>query len=194
MLTTSTGLLRSIQEASEPEAWSEFVRLYTPVVYAWARRMRLQHADAIDLVQDVFTVLIQKMPGFRYDRDRRFRGWLWTVTRNKWRERARRKSLPVDASRHPDEVPGVEPVSPEEADLRRHLMARVLPTIESQFQPSTWQAFWQHVVLGRSAPEVAAELGMSETAVYKSKIRVIARLHKELSPLTIPDAVQQELS
>jgi RNA polymerase sigma-70 factor (ECF subfamily) len=186
MLTTSTNLIRNLQGESEPEAWAEFVRLYTPVLYTWARRLRLQHADAVDLVQDVFTVLIQKLPDFRYDRERRFRGWLWTVTRNKWRERTRRPALPVDGARHPEEVPDPTPRSAEEVDLGRHLMAQVLPSIEGLFQRTTWRAFWEHVVVGRRAPEVAAELGMSETAVYKSKVRVLARLHKELAELVAP--------
>jgi RNA polymerase sigma-70 factor (ECF subfamily) len=183
MLTTSTDLIRKLQGAAGPEAWPEFVRLYTPVLYAWARRLRLQDADAIDLVQDVFTVLVQKLPEFRYDRSLRFRGWLWTIARNKWRERTRRKRLPVDGARHPDQVPDAVPTSLEEIDLGRHLMAQVLPSIQGQFQPSTWRAFWEHVVVGRTASDVAAELGLTETAVYKSKVRVLARLHKELGDL-----------
>ncbi|QJW99570.1 RNA polymerase sigma factor [Frigoriglobus tundricola] len=187
MLTTSTDLIRSLQGEARPDAWPEFVRLYTPALYAWARRLGLQDADAIDLVQDVFTVLVQKLPEFRYDRTLRFRGWLWTIARNKWRERTRRKRLPVDGAREPDDVADPVPTSLEEIDLGRHLMAQVLPAIEGQFQPSTWRAFWEHVVAGRTAPDVAAELGVSETAVYKSKIRVLARLHKELGDLVSDD-------
>src|SRR5207247_788531 len=32
--------------------------------------------DAADLVQEVFKVLVRKLPEFTYDRDRTFRGWL----------------------------------------------------------------------------------------------------------------------
>jgi RNA polymerase sigma factor (sigma-70 family) len=186
MLTTSTHLIQSLRGDAESTAWGEFVNIYTPVVYTWARRMRLQHADAVDLVQEVFAVLIQKMPEFQYDRERRFRGWLWTVTRNKWRERTRRKSLPVDIDHQPDQVVAPSGMTAEEADLSRHLMAQVLPSVQKYFQESTWKAFWEHVVAGRSAPEVSAELGISETAVYKAKVRVLARLQRELSDLVYP--------
>jgi RNA polymerase sigma-70 factor (ECF subfamily) len=52
------------------------------------------------------------------------------------------------------------------------------------FQPSTWQAFWEHVVEDRPAPEVAARLGVTVNAVFKAKARVLARLHRELADLT----------
>jgi len=53
--------------------------------------MGLQESDAADLVQDVFTLLVQKLPEFHYDRGRSFRNWLLTVMTNKWRDRIRRR-------------------------------------------------------------------------------------------------------
>lgn len=183
MLTTSPSLLEHVRDTDDFQAWSRFVRLYTPVLYSWARRMRLQHADAIDLVQEVFATLVQKLPEFRYDNRSRFRGWLWTVTRNKWREKCRRKGVPIDPALPPDEVAGRETATVEETDLRQHLLGQVLPEIRGEFQPSTWSAFWEHVVRGRLASEVARDLGLSEAAVYKAKMRVTARLHREFADL-----------
>jgi RNA polymerase sigma-70 factor (ECF subfamily) len=183
MLTTSPSLLEHLRHADDPQAWGRFVRLYTPILYAWARRMRLQHADAVDLVQEVFTTLVQKLPEFQYDDRRRFRGWLWTVTRNKWREKCRQKVVPIDPACPPDEVAGREMITADEDDLRQHLLGQVLPEIREEFQPSTWTAFWEHAVRGRLASEVALELGLSEAAVYKAKMRVTVRLHREFADL-----------
>jgi RNA polymerase sigma-70 factor (ECF subfamily) len=55
------------------------------------------------------------------------------------------------------------------------------------FQPSTWQAFWEHVVEEQPAPEVAARLGITVNAVFKAKARVLARLHRELADLVPRD-------
>jgi RNA polymerase sigma-70 factor (ECF subfamily) len=55
--------------------------------------------------------------------------------------------------------------------------------MEGEFQPTTWKAFWQAVPLGRPAAEVAAELGISENAVYLAKGRVLRRLRQELNGL-----------
>src|SRR5207249_4043518 len=102
MNTTSASLLMRICQPGDGEAWKRFVRLYSPMLYGWARQMGLQDADAVDLVQEVFTILVQKLPEFRYDAQRRFRGWLWTVTRNKWREKCRRPALPLDPDSPPE--------------------------------------------------------------------------------------------
>jgi RNA polymerase sigma-70 factor, ECF subfamily len=186
MQTTSASLLMKLKRADQPAAWSRFVRVYSPLLYSWSVRMGLQDADALDLVQDVFTTLVQKLPEFSYDGDRGFRNWLWRVTRNKFLERARRRNLPVLPGDLPDDLAGHDEPSDapvEEADFRDHLLRRVVPTMSAQFQPTTWKAFWEHVVEDRSAPEVAAELGISPEAVYKAKVRVLSRLHRELADL-----------
>src|SRR6058998_2879516 len=95
MATTPISLLEKLRQPADQLAWKQFVHLYTPLLFHWARRVGLQTQDAADLVQDVFTVLVQKLPEFRYDRQKSFRGWLRTVTLNKWREKQRRRAVPT---------------------------------------------------------------------------------------------------
>ena len=90
MTSTSATLLKRLQRPDDQAAWDRFVELYTPLLYYWARRMRLQEADAADLVQEVFALLVQELPRFDYDAQKSFRGWLRTVTLNKWHEKRRR--------------------------------------------------------------------------------------------------------
>ena len=184
MQTTSASLLGHLQQGDDPKAWERCVRIYSPALYTWACRMGLQHSDALDLVQEVFTTLVQKLPEFTYDRDRGFRNWLFIVTRNKYLEKARRRALPVDGRVRPDEVAGPADEKVEEADFHRYLLGQVLPRMRQLFQPSTWQAFWDHVVEEQPAPEVAARLGVTVNAVFKAKARVLARLHRELADLS----------
>ena len=82
---TPTSLLERLRQPFDPEAWSRFVSLYTPLIYSWACRAGLQEQDALDLVQDVFVTLLRVLPTFSYDRDRSFKRWLRTVTLNTWR-------------------------------------------------------------------------------------------------------------
>src|ERR1700727_3157122 len=100
MQTTSASLLEKLHRADDPAAWGHFVRLYSPLLYTWAARMGLQHADALDLVHEVFTVLVQKLPEFIYDSQKGFRNWLFMVTRNKYLEKTRRLALPIDRRAH----------------------------------------------------------------------------------------------
>lgn len=186
MQTTSASLLVHLQQADDPSAWGRFVHIYSPLLYAWAGHMGLQHADALDLVQEVFTILVQKLPEFSYDRDKGFRNWLFRVTRNKFLEKARRRPLPVDSCTRPETLAAPSEDRVDEADFQSYLLRQVLPTMRELFQPSTWQAFWEHVVEGRPAPEVASRLGVTVNAVFKAKARVLARLHQELADLA-PD-------
>lgn len=182
MEKTSSSLLKRLRQPAAHEAWSRFVDLYTPLLFFWARRMALQHQDAADLVQEVFTVLVQKLPEFDYDRDKSFRSWLRTVTMNKWREKCRRKD-PVQHGSLGD-LPG--PALGDdlwETEYQQQVLRRALEIMQTDFQPSTWKACWELVVAGRPAGEVAAEMGLSENAVYLAKARVLHRLRQELAEL-----------
>ncbi len=183
---TPVSLLERLRGPAEPDAWRRCAELFTPLLYHWAHRAGLSAPDAADLVQEVFLVLVQKLPEFRYDRRGTFRGWLRTVTLNKWREMHRRRQLPA---RDEDDPRLDELVAPDdsedygEVEFRRHLVDRALRLMKSEFQPTTWKACWEHVVSGRSAADVARELGVSVDAVYTAKSRVLRRLRAELDGL-----------
>lgn len=186
MNTTSVTLLERVRQAADQEAWRRFVQLYAPLMYAWARGTGLQVQDAADLVQDVFAVLVQRLPAFHYDRQGSFRAWLRTVLLNKWRENHRRR---VPAPLDPAHGKLTELESPQdsgelgEGAHRRHHVRRVLELIENDFQPATWRAWREFVIAGRTAVDVAAELGLSVHAVYLAKARVLRRLRQELDGL-----------
>ena len=52
--------------------------------------------------------------------------------------------------------------------------------IEREFQPDTWQAFWQTAVEGRSCEDVAAQLNKGVGAVYAARSRVMKRLQEKV--------------
>jgi len=183
--STSTSLLEQFQQAPGQQTWSRFVRLYTPLLFYWARKLGMREADAADLVQDVFTILVQKLPTFQYDQGKGFRSWLRTVLLNKWRSSLRRgANAPKTVQEGLGEVP--DPQGPEElveAEYRQHLLSNALDLMKSEFPFKTWKACWEHVVLGRPAAEVAAELGIVVGAVYVAKSRVLSRVRQELRGL-----------
>src|SRR5262245_16796872 len=122
---TPTSLLLRLSRPGDPEAWPHFVRLYTPVLLAWARRLGLGAEDAADLCQDVFARVFQALPGFAYDPSRRFRGWLWTVLLNLHRQRQRaRPAVAAEPLAGADVAGPDEPASWVEEEYRRHLVRR----------------------------------------------------------------------
>jgi RNA polymerase sigma-70 factor (ECF subfamily) len=185
MNTTSVSLLDRLRQPGEEDSWTRFVKLYSPLLYSWAHRLGLQDPDAADLVQEVFALLVQKLPGFRYNPGSSFRSWLRTITLNRWRDRGRRR---VPATLGPDEQTLVQLAAPEEeafgeAEYRQYLASRAFQLMQTEFAPGTWKACWEHVVAGRPAADVAAELGISVGTVYVATSRVLSRLRQELKGL-----------
>lgn len=186
MHSTPATLLERVRQPADAAAWKQFVQLYTPLLFHWARRLGLQSADAADLVQEVFLGLCNALPHFRYDRRRSFRAWLFTLTRNKWQDwKRRRVPVPVGdihgtvANRPDDDGPAML----EEAEYRSRLCGRALQLIQREFAPATWQTFWATVVEGRPAVDVARRFGLTPNAVYLARGRVLRRLREELDGL-----------
>jgi RNA polymerase sigma-70 factor (ECF subfamily) len=142
--------------------------------------------EAADVVQDVLLLLHTKMSEFRYNPDQRFRGWLRTVTLNKCRDhfRKRARGMPTAES---GEIRRLEVEDDAEIftddEYRKHVASRALQLMKSDFQETTWQACWLRIVEERPAAEIAAELNMTENAVYVAFWRVIRRLREELQGL-----------
>lgn len=187
MNTTSTSLLIRLRQPTDRAAWSRFVQLYGPLIYKWAQSTGLQPNDAADLVQDVMTLLLRKLPEFHYDKSRSFRSWLKTVTLNKWREMSRKRSLPVSdvtasgLARLPDA--GAAKDEFWENEYRQEVVARAMAMMKSDFKPATWKAC-QRYLLGEGTPdELAAEFGVSVWTIYSAKSRLIKRLREELDGL-----------
>jgi RNA polymerase sigma-70 factor, ECF subfamily len=190
--STSTSLLARVK-ANEADAWSKLSRLYGTLVYRWARRTGLQANDAADVVQEVFSAVSAHMSEFRRERPSdSFRGWLFSITRNKIRDHFRRGGAQPMAeggsealSRMlavPDRFSGDEG-SLTGASAHADLTHRIVEMVRAEFPPHTWQAFWHTAVDGRPAADVAGELGIKVSAVYVAMSRVLARLRHVLVAL-----------
>jgi RNA polymerase sigma-70 factor (ECF subfamily) len=144
-----------------------------------------QHeSDASDLVQDVFALLVAKLPQFAYRPEMRFRGWLWTVTRNRWRERKRRRSAATMSGSAIDHATVSDSTEDfDDDEYHTYVVNRCLQLMQCEFKPITWKACWAYVVEDRPAAEVATELGITVNAVHLAKSRVLRRLREELKGL-----------
>jgi RNA polymerase sigma-70 factor (ECF subfamily) len=181
MNTTSLSLLERLREAPDPQDWEHFVWLYTPLLDRWARQAGAQDVDVPDLIQDLFTLVYQKIPQFAHQRPGSFRAWMRVSLLNRWRDACRRRVLHPELldSRRLDELPAVDS-EPEDREDCRQLVARALELIRQDFQPQTWEAFWESFHSGQEAAVVARRLGVSVDVVYAARCRVLRRLRQEL--------------
>jgi RNA polymerase sigma-70 factor (ECF subfamily) len=178
--------------AGQAGAWERLVRLYGQTVYVWCRCAGVSEADAADVSQDVFAAVARHLADFRRERPGdSFRGWLWTITRNKvrdhWRHHADRVKAAggTTAQEFMNQVAEDGP-SDSEAGAEEEageLYRRALELIRSEFEERTWRAFLMVTVEGRLAADAAAELGTTPGAVYIAKSRVLKRLRDEFGDL-----------
>ena len=80
---TCDTLLARLRDPADMQAWSEFTRLYEPVIKGFVTGRGLQAADAQDICQHVLWAVARAAddwPG--HAEPGRFRKWLATVTRN----------------------------------------------------------------------------------------------------------------
>ena len=194
-LATRLSLLVRLRDAGDDGAWSQFVDLYAPLVFGFARRHGLQDADAADLTQDVLQAVSGGIRRLDYDpRKGSFRGWLFTVARNKLRnffaaqQRPGRGTGDTDAQQRLEELPAREEDHTAwwEQEYERRVFAWAAERARGAFRDSTWQAFWLTAVEGRTGPQVANTLGMTIAAVYLAKGRVMERL-KQIVRETLDD-------
>ena len=187
--STSSGLLERVK-AREPEAWQRLARLYSPMVYSWCRRFEVATEDAKDVLQEVFRAVHSGIARFRGDRPGdSFRGWLWTITRNKIRDhcRARQGQAKAEggttAQQQLQEIPESLPDESSSPGTSGRIVHRALELMRTDFQQRSWRAFWLTAIEDRPPAEVADALGISVAAVWQAKSRVLRRLRQELGGL-----------
>jgi RNA polymerase sigma-70 factor (ECF subfamily) len=178
--------------ADDSDAWARLVQLYGPVVYRWARDAGLQPSDAADVVQDVFSSLTRHLARFSYEQPTdTFRGWLWTITRNRVRDHYRAHRQQARAAGGSDARERLEQLADHPPDVQSQsgllelggMKRRALELVRLEFDDRTWRAFWRTAVEGDRVADVAADLGISIWAIYKARSRVLQRLRNELDGL-----------
>ena len=187
--TVSSLFLSGIQEM-KPEAWSRFVNTFGPVVYRWCQTSGVADADRPDLVQEVFAAVTRGVGQFERQKEQgSFRSWLATITRNKVRDYFRKAAGQQQAAGGTAALESIQQIEDQlettinPATVQDLVMNQALKEVEAEFEPATWNAFWQTAVDNRRASDVAQANGMSVASVYQAKSRVLRRLRAYLAEI-----------
>ena len=191
---TNVRLLARVgQDPIDQAAWEAFVAYYGPTIQLWCRKRGLQASDVEDVTQDVMLRLARALRTFMYDPSRSFRGWLRLVTEHALAD------FFVDRQRRPatgsgdDRGLAVLETAQARDDLltllheefTRVVVTKACAVVCARVDPQTWDAFLLTAYENRPADEVAAQLGMNVTAVYKAKSRVLAFIREEVKRLDV---------
>lgn len=178
---TPVPLLEELAIAGSEAGWERFVYLYEPFLLARLRRYGLQHSDELDLVQEVFSVVLRRLGEFRHNgKTGAFRAWLREIvvltTQHFFGQQKRRPTVELGqwAVQLADDE---SPVTAEwDREHDRHVTERLLELVRAEFDEVDYQAFRRTTLDQQPAGEVAAALGVTRNVVYIARSRVLARL------------------
>lgn len=186
---TRPTLLLRVRDSADSNAWTEFAEIYAPLIHRFARRQGLQEQDAADLTQDVLLLVAKNIGKFDYDpKAGKFRNWLFRIARNRIinkhseEKRHPQGSGDTDIGNLLSNLPGETDESSAiwDREYEQRMFEWAAEKIRKSVQPTTWQAFWQTAVDGKSAKEVADSLGITPATVYVYKGRVMAQIKEQI--------------
>ena len=194
-LERSTAILtRLLAEPDSDDAFREFTDRYLPRMKGTCRRLGIQDADADDICAAILLRFYERREfrKFAFDSKERFNGWLNTVVRNAVytfvRDRGRRPDAwSVGHTGAQQSLDGVATQVAEdllaycEDDLTLGVVAKSL--VRERVDAKTMRAFELLFYNDRKAADVAAELEMNLTAVWKARSRVAKMLQEEFQRL-----------
>jgi RNA polymerase sigma-70 factor (ECF subfamily) len=174
----------------DPAAWDHLVRTYGPMVWNLVRkRSNKRRVDPEDLWQEVWKALFRAFRSLQRTSVRgTFRGWVFTVARRAAREATGRMA------NHPteeltDELAdalldcGPDPAAVLRQGLDRAEVQAALVELRSRVPEDSYRIVVMHDMDGRSAPQIAAELSISEDSVKgrpkraRKKLAALLRMH-----------------
>ena len=166
------------------------MELFSPLVYSWCRASGLSHSDVEDVAQQTFLTISGSLDQFqRNTPNQSFRAWIRSITRSRitdhWRSVAMK---PVaeggsDGARILRDWP--ESID-EEEQLKfetRLLFEKAVKLIQQEFSQRDFQAIWKVAVDGKSARDVAIDLGISPNSVHIINSRIRSRARQEFGDL-----------
>lgn len=174
-----------------PDAWSRMVTTFGPIVYRWCRAAHVPMDDAADVVQEVFSSVARGIGDFERQKSQgSFRSWLATITRNRVADYFRQATKRQAAAGGTDAMLALQQFAESvdstisEQSVEAALARQMLQQVRTEFEPTTWDAFWLVTMENNTASDVAETLGISRASVYQAKSRVLRRLRQRLSEAT----------
>jgi RNA polymerase sigma-70 factor (ECF subfamily) len=203
--STSATLLRELADLRNDDTWRRFIGRYQPLIERWCGRWNLPAQDREEIIATVLLKLARALPGFRYDSQGSFRGWLQTVVDNAVKDllrtwarvpgsRGTGDSQVQDALRQLEAPRSLHSLAQEldaQLELDRQVLQQALTQVRRRVEPHTWEAFRLRALEGRPGAEVAATLRMKVTAVQMAKSRVVRMLREEVARLERRDTGSQ---
>ncbi len=182
---TRMSLLLRARNATDPEAFTEFYRVYAPLLQRFVQSRGVDESSSDDVVQELLISLWRRLPELDFDKTRgRFRTYLWQSTHHAvtswYRKNAKHlKSRVADLDSRMLELEYESQGVPDrefQLAVRNRILEVVLARIQQEVSDAEWQKFKRHVVDGVSALDLSRELSCTTGAIYQAANRLRKRV------------------
>ena len=158
-----------------PRAWDELIERYSRLIYSIPLRVGLSTADADDVVQVVWGIVLRKLDTLR-EVDRLSAWLIRTTYRESWRRgRLSRKHVGLDESTVDASGPDEDEVSRLE---RQHVVRQSLDQLDERCRKLLRALFFDSE--SKSYEQIAADLGMKIGSIGPTRARCFKGLEKIL--------------
>lgn len=186
METTRFSLLARVRDPDNSRAWSEFDRIYRPILFRFVLARGVRPGDAEDIVQRCMLTVAQRIGRFAYDPRRgRFRSWLAKLAESRVRDFLRSARHVPAVGEQLDRLPAPDP-SPEttfERIWEEEHLRYCLEELRSELDATSYEAFRDYALLERPAAEVCRDFGLQPAQLYKLKWRVTRAIAEKMKDL-----------
>jgi len=184
-------------DSQSKQPWTEFYKIYGPIILAYGRKLGLKHDRAEDVLQETMMALMRILPDFIYDPEKgKFRNFLLTIVHRKALAAIRRGQKKDPISMAPNdialeravskasdqEMSAAAPLPAEERDdiWQESLMEQAMRLLmqDPKIQKQTLDIFMDYVVNNMTPAQVAEKYDIKENAVYQIKNRLVSQLRK----------------
>jgi len=124
----SDDVLISQALAGKKSAWVALVKRYEKGLYNYALRMVSNHADAMDLMQDIFMAVFRNLHTFRAQSS--FKGWLFKIAHYRCIEYYRKKRPMQSLDDTPEQLAEESADCPEQALFSQQQSSALMKTIQ----------------------------------------------------------------
>ncbi|MBL8851235.1 MAG: sigma-70 family RNA polymerase sigma factor [Planctomycetaceae bacterium] len=183
---TRPSLIVRLQGQRNERAWEEFVRAYEPFLNSLVARRGVPGRHVPDVTQQILAAIARSVEQWKDDgQPASFRRWLSRVARNvviRYMTKERREPAAEGGSAHLDLLRDVA-VEPDQAQVQEYDFELILwaaEEVRDEFRPTSWTAFWETLIEGRSVEDVSRKLGVSPGSIYMSRSRIMARIREKV--------------
>ncbi|TWU32900.1 RNA polymerase sigma factor [Novipirellula artificiosorum] len=184
---TRQSLILQLKKQRDQDAWHEFVSVYESFLMRLVERRGVPKSHVPDVTNQVLAAIARSIDSWQDDdHDASFRRWINRVARNvviKYMSRERRQ---IAAAGGTDAFEALAQCAdqPDPALARQYeheLIVWAAEQVKAEFVETSWTAFWETMIEGRSVAEVAETLSVSAGSIYMSRGRIMKRIREKVS-------------